>query len=202
MGVVPMQVLRTGETFNRIVVTKEFYGNQTAPSPAAKKWSQAIAGDPRFDGLINDIVYDSAIGAVDQKGDEGLITTIRDEFEKSGITTNWVPSPGKGDRGKRPADKAMLHNWLSLAPDGVPYMVVNPSCENLRRTLPMLVYDENKVDDINTAGEDHAYDAIRYGLNKIRFMQVSQSNVILRAIPLYSQSLNGNQNLIDLKEFE
>lgn len=41
---------------------------------------------------------------------------------------------------------------------------VFPGCSNLIRTLPALIYDEHKVEDVNTDGEDHAPDALRYGL--------------------------------------
>jgi hypothetical protein len=38
------------------------------------------------------------------------------------------------------------------------------NCEAIIRTLPTLVYDEHKVEDIDTDGEDHAYDECRYFL--------------------------------------
>lgn len=38
------------------------------------------------------------------------------------------------------------------------------TCVNLTRTLPSLVYDKNRVEDVDSDGEDHAGDAIRYGI--------------------------------------
>lgn len=38
------------------------------------------------------------------------------------------------------------------------------TCVELIRTLPSLVYDEHRVEDLDTDGEDHAADAIRYGI--------------------------------------
>lgn len=38
------------------------------------------------------------------------------------------------------------------------------TCANLIRTLPALVYDDSRVEDCDTDGEDHGPDAIRYGL--------------------------------------
>jgi len=35
------------------------------------------------------------------------------------------------------------------------------------RTLPELIYADNGKEDIDTDGEDHAYDDIRYGLMEI-----------------------------------
>jgi hypothetical protein len=45
----------------------------------------------------------------------------------------------------------MLHVLDGLAP-------------NLVRTLPYLPYDKTKVEDVDTHAEDHAADALRYGL--------------------------------------
>lgn len=38
------------------------------------------------------------------------------------------------------------------------------TCHELIRTLPSLVYDDYRVEDLNTDGEDHAADALRYGI--------------------------------------
>lgn len=38
------------------------------------------------------------------------------------------------------------------------------TCENLIRTVPALVYSPIKVEDLDTDGEDHAADSVRYGL--------------------------------------
>ena len=40
------------------------------------------------------------------------------------------------------------------------------NCENLLRTLPNLRRDPNHVDDVDTTGEDHAYDSLRYFLRR------------------------------------
>lgn len=38
------------------------------------------------------------------------------------------------------------------------------NCKNLIRTMPLMLHDETQVEDIDTTGEDHAVDALRYGL--------------------------------------
>ena len=40
--------------------------------------------------------------------------------------------------------------------------IVASKCPNLVRTLPVLVHDEHKPEDLDTDGEDHAADALRY----------------------------------------
>ena len=43
---------------------------------------------------------------------------------------------------------------------------ISPACQNLIRTLPQMIYADGK-EDINTDAEDHAADAVRYGLMAI-----------------------------------
>jgi len=59
---------------------------------------------------------------------------------------------------------AIAHQYLRNAPDGKPYFQALAKCQNLIRTIPELVYAENKVEGINKAGEDHAFDAVSVGL--------------------------------------
>jgi hypothetical protein len=57
-----------------------------------------------------------------------------------------------------------VRHWFSRAPDGRPWMTINPSCRYLRRTIPSLISDPKDPDDVWTEGDDHAIDAARYGL--------------------------------------
>lgn len=53
--------------------------------------------------------------------------------------------------------------WLKLAPDGKPWLQISPCCKNLIRTVPAMIHDEKKVEDMDSSGEDHASDSFRYG---------------------------------------
>lgn len=57
-----------------------------------------------------------------------------------------------------------MREYMAMAPDGLPWWQISPACKNLIRTLPDMIYDETKVEDMNTDGEDHPADAVRYGL--------------------------------------
>lgn len=57
-----------------------------------------------------------------------------------------------------------LRHWLAIAPDNLPWMIIDPRCSYTKRTLPTLVIAKNDPEDLNTDGEDHAADAIRYGV--------------------------------------
>ena len=58
--------------------------------------------------------------------------------------------------------KMQIHHRLSFDDDGVPMLYVFNNCRHFIRTIPSLVYDETRVEDIDTDGEDHIYDELRY----------------------------------------
>jgi hypothetical protein len=88
-----------------------------------------------------------------------------DVYEKHGIPLT------KADN-SRISGKRRVHQWLAwddaegelLYPDGKPGLQVFDTCRNLIRTLPALPYDESRPEDVDKKSEDHAYDALRYGL--------------------------------------
>lgn len=57
-----------------------------------------------------------------------------------------------------------IRDALQMMADGRPGLLVFENCRNLIRTLPALPYDDVRVEDVDTDAEDHAYDALRYGL--------------------------------------
>jgi len=59
---------------------------------------------------------------------------------------------------------ALTHQYLSTASDGRPYLQVHVTCKNTIRTLPELVYSITDLEDVDTDGEDHAYDSLSLGL--------------------------------------
>lgn len=101
--------------------------------------------------------------------------------------------------GSRKASKLEVHRRLSVRETGIPLqdndgktlydeeglpliekkpgLVIFSNCTNLIRTLPVLPLDKKTLEDVDTDAEDHAYDALRYGLAsrpmipKSQFMQ-------------------------------
>jgi hypothetical protein len=55
-----------------------------------------------------------------------------------------------------------MRHWLAKAPDGIPWLTVSPECPYTVRTIPALVSDSHKPEDVDSDGEDHAADALRY----------------------------------------
>jgi hypothetical protein len=68
--------------------------------------------------------------------------------------------------GSRIAGISQVHARLALKTDGWPGLITTRNCRNLIRTLPAMTYDKNRSEDIDDSAEDHAVDALRYGLTR------------------------------------
>lgn len=55
-----------------------------------------------------------------------------------------------------------VHYRLAFDENGFPQMYVFSNCTAFIRTMPLLQYDEHKPEDLDTAGEDHVADEVRY----------------------------------------
>lgn len=53
-----------------------------------------------------------------------------------------------------------VHEYLRIAPDGHPWLIIHPECVTLLRTLPTLVKQENHPDDCQ--GDEYAANALRF----------------------------------------
>lgn len=71
-------------------------------------------------------------------------------------------------RGARINRAATMHMHLSDSADGRPYAQILRKCQNTIRTMPDLVCDPNNAEDLDTRGEDHAYDSDSLALMTIK----------------------------------
>jgi hypothetical protein len=69
----------------------------------------------------------------------------------------------------RPSDNDRVLGWLrvhellQVSSDGTPWLTIEPTCKYLIRSIPAQMSDKKNPDDIDTGGDDHAVDALRYG---------------------------------------
>ena len=68
---------------------------------------------------------------------------------------------GKGDNARIPG-WMQVHYRLFFDEEGSAMMYIFKNCQGMIRTLPTLLYDEYKVEDLDTDGEDHLADSTRY----------------------------------------
>lgn len=61
-----------------------------------------------------------------------------------------------------------MHSWLRVpkddlgVPTGPPLLTIDPTCTYLRRTIPSQRSSKTNPDDVDTTGDDHGVDALRY----------------------------------------
>ncbi len=124
-------------------------GVKWEPSEVAREIKRIEAEDPNLKGRKIHRVGDPAIWGSD--GTESIGALMERE------RVYWE----KGDHA-RIDGKMQIHHRLAFDDDGVPLLYVFASCKHFIRTVPALVYDETDVEDVDSDGEDHIYDELRY----------------------------------------
>lgn len=143
----------------RAYVIAELYGCTGVPNEGVKYTPQEIAGaikkmESEHPNLKGRKVYGIADPAI-AKAELG--DSIADMFSREGVFFNY------GDNARLPG-KMQFHYRLKFDSEGIPMMYVFENCVNFIRTVPALVYDSVNVEDIDSSGEDHIYDCVRYVL--------------------------------------
>lgn len=68
----------------------------------------------------------------------------------------------------RPGDNKRIPGWMQVHyrlrfdEEGLPMLYVFENCKAFLRTMPLLCYDPNTPEDLDTSGEDHVADEVRY----------------------------------------
>lgn len=153
-----------GATFNRVIVYREWYGKHLTPHQWADKiFKESLT--PYSDGFCDSSMMNPQID-----GSKPIAQLMHEKWDELNKDKYWLRmKPGTKNRIGR---VATLHNWLSLAPDGIPYCLFTENCINMIRTIPALIYDEQRVEDVDTQSEDHLYDAVTYMLTYLKFISV------------------------------
>jgi hypothetical protein len=114
---------------------------------------------------IRAVILDpSMFSKVNVKGERiaAMADTWRQQF---GGTTNVIRGNNERVSGWRLMREMV--NWEEAPQGGIlmpPRLFVFRTCANLCRTLPLLICHDVNVEDVDSDGEDHAADALRYGL--------------------------------------
>jgi hypothetical protein len=141
-----------------LIVYREYYGMQSGhPNVGLKMTADAVAREIiRMDG--KETTHDTGWGVADPAiftEDGG--PSIAEMMRREGL--RWR----RADNKRRPGWEQMRIR-LSCDDDGLPLLVIFDTCVHLIRTLPTLQHDDHNPEDIDTDQEDHAGDALRYGV--------------------------------------
>lgn len=171
------------DTDGRVYLYRQLYGCTETPNTGIKWEPRRIAKEIRriedeqekgntIIGIADPSIWDKS------RGSDGTVINM---MEAEGVYFD----KGKNDR---ISGKMQLHYRLAFDKNGFPMMYVFNTCRQFIRTLPNLVYDSVHVEDIDTAQEDHDYDACRYFLqeNPIK----ARSNEVERPVHIYNPFVN------------
>ena len=146
-----------------IYVYREYYGTvpgqpDTGIKLQASEVGQRIHALERDDGKVGIGYLDPA--CFNKQGHDA--PTIAESLRG---TKEWQGAYFEPAHNDRINGKNRIHELLAEDPElHLPKLRIFATCINLIRTLPELPLDETFVEDVDTDAEDHAYDALRYGL--------------------------------------
>lgn len=137
-----------------IVIYREWYGWNGEPNVGLKMTADEVGDgirDREADDKMDDEVLDPAAFA--QDGGPSIAERMDLDFRRA-------------DNARVPRAGAM-GGWDQVrqrlrGEDGKALLYVFSTCTHLIRTLPALQHDQHKPEDVDTTGEDHAADALRY----------------------------------------
>lgn len=141
----------------RLIQFNEFYGCTGDPNEGVKWDADRVFKEmkryenehPLMRGRNIQGIADPAIWDVSRG------TSIAETAYRNGI----IFTPGDN---KRIPGWMQFHYRLSFDSNGKAMYYITENCKHTIRTLPLLQYDETHCEDLDTEGEDHLGDAIRY----------------------------------------
>lgn len=190
-----------GRNFTRVITYKEWAGNRKAPD----EWASVIYNDCLKMGIKPEYgVVDSSMFNPTSDYGRSIADLFMDKWKDLNSKQAWI-SLKKGTKDRK-GRKAATHNWLSIAPDDLPYWMITENCKYLIETIPTLIVEENNPEDIDTEGPDDPYDSATYYLYTVKFISVRKGVLPYKSytIPQRVQwNKKGDKQMpLDIKEFE
>ncbi len=162
----------------RVWVYKEFYASGLDADKQAKEIVRLSEGET-YEYSIADPAIFSPTGVIDKSGSE----TIASVFLRNGI--NFLPASNRRVDGWQ-----LMHQYLFWDKETIPKIIYFNTCHNSIRTIPALIHDDKKPEDVDSAGEDHSADCDRYFLLSLHDAktEVPKSETELKLIKMREQN--------------
>lgn len=150
---------------SKVVIYRELYRSGFTFSKLAEEY---VAATPAFE-RIEYLVADPSIWSVKGESDQSLSGAELFENRVAALTRQ---SQHKGIRLER-GNNDRVNGWGVVREYLRPYahdgkttakLQIFDTCYDLARTFPLAIHDERNPEDIDSDGEDHALDSLRYGL--------------------------------------
>lgn len=141
----------------RVFVYREYYATDRDYDEHAKQIYRLSCDR---DGAEEDYRYTVIDTAAFAKA--GYSETAAEVFERHGVTGLIASAK------ERIVGWNAVHTYLRWDLSTAPKLQVFDTCVNLIRTIPLLIHDELHPEDVDSRGEDHAADELRYFLRTLR----------------------------------
>lgn len=144
----------------RVYVYREFVANGDVPVEKklnAPNFGRKVLEIERGENITYGIIDGST---AQQRGATG--PSVYEQMVMVGCRWNFADrSPNS-----REATKQLVHHYLEVDPHTLqPQLQIFNTCKQLIKELSSLPLDSRNSNDVDTLAEDHAYDALRYGLS-------------------------------------
>lgn len=146
-----------------LVVYRELYGWNGKPNEGCRKTASEVARVIKLIETDHEIVDVNAdLNKIDPAAFAVISgPSVAEELARGGI---WF----KRADNRRVAGQGPISGWDQVrkrlrGEEGFPMIFFMDCCRHLIRTLPMLPADPDNLDDVDSDGEDHAADSLRYG---------------------------------------
>lgn len=143
---------------------REWYGVQTDPDTGMVKPNVGLKLD--VEELARGILDREKGETIDEQASVADPSMWKEDGGPSFIERMMGVRNGNGPR-FRPADNSRVVGAQQVrarlnGEDGKPLFYVTEDCVDFIRTFPALQHDDHRVEDVDSDGEDHAYDDARY----------------------------------------
>lgn len=136
----------------RLWCYRELYQTGKNVDELAAEIVRLSAGE-QYEYSVADPSIFANIGFVDKYGGQ----TIAETFSRYGV--QFLPASNRRVDGWN-----LMHQYLYWDRTRKPKLLFFNTCPNAVRTIPQLIHDDVRPEDLDTRGEDHAGDAVRYQL--------------------------------------
>lgn len=171
----------------RLFKYREFYQKGLNVDQIAAEINRLSTGES-YEYSVADPAIFANIGFVDKFGGQ----TIAESFARQGI--QFFPASNRRLDGWN-----LMHQYLFYDEHHLPKLNYFSTCSDSIRTIPALVHDEHKPEDLDTMGEDHAADIDRYIIMSLHERQTPKPlNEIEQKLELLKKGLPLQKNLNQL----
>lgn len=187
---------------NRVFCYRELYGTEKHPA----QWGEQISELSREESIVMSMGDPSMW----QRNPMSWNKPENPMYSPTSVANGLIGDPSRPlVPNLQPANNNRVNGWRNLAQlmhftdkKAPNFFIVQGSCPNLLRTIPMQIRDEKNPEDVDTTGEDHILDALRYALSSViapvvpkkKLTKIDRDIERLKQLPLDNNDWNWSFN--------